>query len=238
MLKVERVGIGSVSPDPANLRRHPEKNLAAIKASLRRFGQQKPIVVDEGGVVRAGNGTLAAAIELGWSEIDIVRSSLSGIDAVAYAIADNRTAELAEWATEDLGSVLSGLPEDYVNDLAFDDVDLPIPTTAEEVKDDATVVESVNAAILNQEPLKHGTVVRCGQITLVVACPTSELHLWREELEAATRFIPYPSIFAFLVPANIETATLMVQPDGEIAATAIAVARAKGFQPIIEDDGQ
>jgi len=41
--------------------------LEQIKASLRRFGQQKPIVVDATNVVRAGNGTLAAAKALGWT---------------------------------------------------------------------------------------------------------------------------------------------------------------------------
>jgi DNA modification methylase len=95
--------------DPANVRKHDEKNLAAIKASLNRFGQQKPIVVDASGVVRAGNGTLAAAKALGWKEIRIVRSSLSGSEATAYAIADNRTAELAEWDNDALAQTLAAL---------------------------------------------------------------------------------------------------------------------------------
>ena len=60
-MKTERVPIDSVQFDPANVRRHGEKNLATIKASLARFGQQKPLVVDADGVVRAGNGTLVAA---------------------------------------------------------------------------------------------------------------------------------------------------------------------------------
>jgi DNA modification methylase len=95
--------------DPANVRKHDEKNLAAIKASLNRFGQQKPIVVDASGVVRAGNGTLAAAKALGWKEIRIVRSSLAGSEATAYAIADNRTAELAEWDEDALSQTLAAL---------------------------------------------------------------------------------------------------------------------------------
>lgn len=109
MLKIERVDIGSVIPDPANLRKHPEKNLVAIKASLRRFGQQKPIVIDGDGIVRAGNGTFAAAQQLGWKEIDVVRTQLKGAEAIAYAIADNRTAELAEWDEETLAQQLSAI---------------------------------------------------------------------------------------------------------------------------------
>jgi ParB-like chromosome segregation protein Spo0J len=48
------------------------------------------------GVVIAGNGTLAAAVELGWKDIDVVETKLKGQEAVAFAIADNRTAELAD----------------------------------------------------------------------------------------------------------------------------------------------
>ena len=68
-MNIEQLAIASLSPDPANARRHPERNLEQIKASLRRFGQQKPIVVDAANVVRAGNGTLAAAKSLGWTTI-------------------------------------------------------------------------------------------------------------------------------------------------------------------------
>ena len=108
-LKVQSVAIGSVSIDPANLRRHPMRNLDAIAASLRRFGQRTPIVVDGDGVVRKGNGTLEAARALGWEKIDVVRTTLKGADAVAYAIADNRTGELAEWDEAGLAETLQAL---------------------------------------------------------------------------------------------------------------------------------
>lgn len=108
-MNVETVKIDSLTFDPANVRKHDEKNLSAIKASLNRFGQQKPIVVDASGVVRAGNGTLAAAKALGWKEIRIVRSSLAGSEATAYAIADNRTAELAKWDDDALAQTLAAL---------------------------------------------------------------------------------------------------------------------------------
>lgn len=118
-MKVEKVKIEDLSPDPANVRKHSSKNLAAIRASLRRFGQQKPIVVDGDGIVRAGNGTLAAATELGWTHIDVVKTELTGPDAVAYAIADNRTAELAEWDGEGLQAILRGFDDQTVEDVGF-----------------------------------------------------------------------------------------------------------------------
>jgi ParB-like chromosome segregation protein Spo0J len=111
-MNTETVSIDSLSADPANARIHSGRNLDAIKASLQRFGQQKPIVVDAKGIVRAGNGTLAAAKLLGWKTIDIVRTELAGGEATAYAIADNRTSDLSEWDEEALGRQLEALQAD------------------------------------------------------------------------------------------------------------------------------
>lgn len=138
-MKTETVSIDSLVFDPANVRKHPEKNLATIKASLLRFGQQKPIVVDANGVVRAGNGTLMAAKALGWKEIAIVRSSLGGSEATAYAIADNRTAELAEWDEDALSQTLAALQiesDELAVATGFDLKDIEALTAPKEVEED------------------------------------------------------------------------------------------------------
>lgn len=111
-MKTERVDIATLTADPANARRHDTRNLEAIKGSLRRFGQQKPIVVDGKGVVVAGNGTLEAARALGWEKIDVVRTELNGVEVAAYAIADNRSAELGAWDFEALAPQLQALKDD------------------------------------------------------------------------------------------------------------------------------
>lgn len=126
-MKVETLKVDSLHLDPANVRKHGERNLDAIKASLARFGQMKPIVVDAKGVVIAGNGTLAAAKALGWDKVQAVRSPLKGVDATAYAIADNRTAELAEWDDKALAETLRAVQSDPSIDLAvtgFDEDEL------------------------------------------------------------------------------------------------------------------
>jgi DNA modification methylase len=124
-MKLETVPLDAISPDPANVRKHSPKNIDAIKASLRRFGQQKPIVVDAQGIVLAGNGTLTAARDLGWKEIQIVRTTLAGVQATAFGIADNRSAELAEW-DDKLADVLASLEaEDFpLAEIGFDEADL------------------------------------------------------------------------------------------------------------------
>jgi len=126
-MKLEKIKISELSCDPANARKHPDRNIETIVASLKRFGQQKPIVIDSTNVVRAGNGTLEAARSMGWTEIDCVRTALKGSDAIAYAIADNRTAELAEWDDDVLAASLNGLladDPDLLNAAGFSDDEL------------------------------------------------------------------------------------------------------------------
>lgn len=108
-MNVETVALDTLLLDPSNARKHNQKNLEAIKGSLTKFGQQKPIVVGNDNIVIAGNGTLEAARALGWKEIRIVRTALEGFEATAYAIADNRTGELAEWDTKAIADSLKAL---------------------------------------------------------------------------------------------------------------------------------
>jgi DNA modification methylase len=158
-MKLETVGIETLSPDPANVRKHGQRNMDAIKASLRRFGQQKPIVVDAKGIVLAGNGTLAAARELGWREIQIVRTELTGSQATAFGIADNRSAELAEW-DEKLADVLASLKaEDFpIEEIGFDLDELE--ALKPEVKSDADAEPQIDKA----EELRAKWGVELGQV--------------------------------------------------------------------------
>lgn len=133
--------VSELASDPANARKHDDRNIEAIKASLQRFGQQKPIVVDSSGVVRAGNGTLQAAKALGWETIECVVTDLKGAEATAYAIADNRSAELAEWDDDVLTATLQSLADEdpsLLVDAGFDEKELAklVAQTAEPLEDD------------------------------------------------------------------------------------------------------
>ena len=123
-LRIERVQLDSIHADPANARSHGQRNLEAIKSSLQRFGQQKPIVISPDGMVVAGNGTLEAARQLGWESISVVRTSLAGQERTAFAIADNRSAELAAWDPDALESALSTLDDDLREVVDINDEEL------------------------------------------------------------------------------------------------------------------
>ena len=111
--------IDSLKFDPKNVRTHDDRNLQSIEHSLNAFGQVKPIVFHpETGVVIAGNGTLAAATRMGWTHI----AATPMVDhkwSKEYAIADNRTAELAEWNYDQLIANLSELDIELASKIGF-----------------------------------------------------------------------------------------------------------------------
>jgi hypothetical protein len=122
--------------DPVNARSHSERNLSSIKASLKTFKQRTPIVVQktQSGqhIVRKGNGTLMCArqmVEAGderWKSLACVVVEEDNTTATGYAIADNRTAELAEW-NDNLGALLKEISKDEPDLFAatgFNNVDL------------------------------------------------------------------------------------------------------------------
>ena len=111
-MNLETVTIESLKLDPNNARKHSRRNLDAIAASLNKFGQRKPIVVHNG-VVIAGNGTLEAARSIGWKEIavSVCPADWDADTAKAYALADNRSSELAEWDDKKLSTQLLDLDD-------------------------------------------------------------------------------------------------------------------------------
>jgi DNA modification methylase len=129
-LKIETVSIASLTPDPVNARKHDARNLQAIENSLLKFGQRKPICVTPDSIVVAGNGTLEAAKNLGWTEIAIARTPVgwSWEQIRAFALADNRTAELAEWDDKVLADQLLELDANgwELEELGFENLEPPV----------------------------------------------------------------------------------------------------------------
>lgn len=115
------VPLDSLTQLPGNPRRG---DVDAVAASLQRFGQRKPIVVDAHGTIIAGNHTWAAAKQLGWDEIAAVRVQDDEATARAFALADNRTAELGgydEAALLDLIRSVAEVDADLLADTGWDD---------------------------------------------------------------------------------------------------------------------
>ncbi len=109
-LNIQRVPLDSLHLDPSNAREHGPENLEAIVASLKRFGQAEPLVVQKSTRrVIGGNGRLVAMKKLGWTDCDVVEIDVDDLTATALAIALNRTSDLAGWDEETLAKLLQEL---------------------------------------------------------------------------------------------------------------------------------
>lgn len=202
-MNIEEINIAELELDPANVRRHDASNLDAIRGSLKRFGQQKPIVVNEKGVVIAGNGTLTAARSLGWDRIKIVRTELMGSEATAFAIADNRTAELATWDDGALVEQLSALEledgalleaagfsskelEGMVDDLVGLEPEKPQPAEMDEKADELPELATVEAKT------QVGEVVEVGKQKVICGdCIETMKELEENSIDAIVTDPPY-----------------------------------------------
>ncbi len=169
----------ALNPDPANARKHSPENLAAIRGSLAQYGQRTPIVVNrKGSVVEKGNGTLAAALALAehddrWRHVAVVFVEDDPATQTGYAIADNRTGELAEWDLERLPELLQSMPDDP-------DLEAELATMFEGLAEDLDLFATEAAA----DDQDVDPVDLPARFTVFVECPDERTHLaLLEELE-------------------------------------------------------
>jgi hypothetical protein len=108
--RIELLPIGQIAPYQGNARTHSKKQVGQIAESIKRFGFNNPVLIDENGVIVAGHGRVAAAKLLGLKEVPALRlSHLSPAEKKAYILADNKLAENAGWNKENLAIELQEL---------------------------------------------------------------------------------------------------------------------------------
>jgi DNA modification methylase len=137
-LTTEHRPIGSLRSHPRNYRRHPERQLAVLRDSLRIHGQQKPVVITSDGTILAGHALVEAAKAEGWSQIAV--HVYDGPYPDAFLILDNRANELAE---NDAEALLDLLREAQQDDL--------LPAVGYLEQDILALLAEVNAANPKEE---------------------------------------------------------------------------------------
>jgi hypothetical protein len=116
---VELVEIDRLFCSPSNPRRN-DAAVPHVAASIRRFGWQQPVVARRSGEVVAGNTRLKAAQELGITEVPVWWFDGDDLAATAFAIADNRSHEFAEWDDAALVKLLEQLKaEDALDGVGY-----------------------------------------------------------------------------------------------------------------------
>lgn len=116
--------------------RNPRINdhaVEAVAASIEEFGFKVPIIIDKDNEIVAGHTRIKAAKMLGMEEVPtIIADDLTDEQVKAFRIADNKTAELAEWDYEILMAELDLLEDIDMEQFGFDDLADMLEPTAEE----------------------------------------------------------------------------------------------------------
>lgn len=114
----EHTPIDVLVPYDKNPRIITQAAVDAVARSIKAYSFNEPIIADENGVILAGHNRLKAARQLGLTHVPVLWvDDLTAQKARAYRIADNRTAEFAQWDRPLLDEELKGLIDDGETDL-------------------------------------------------------------------------------------------------------------------------
>lgn len=94
--------------------RHNDGAVDAVAESIKQFGFKVPVVVDRNNVIVAGHTRIKAALKLGLDTVPcIIADDLTDEQIKAFRLADNKTAELAEWDFNALEAELYNLQNTF-----------------------------------------------------------------------------------------------------------------------------
>lgn len=112
--------MADLRPYEKNAKRHSAEDVAAIAASIRRFGFNDPIGVTPDGVIVEGHGRYQAAQALGIEDVPVVvLSGLSERDIDLYRIAHNKIALTTGFNLEALVTTLRSLVDEEITLVAM-----------------------------------------------------------------------------------------------------------------------
>lgn len=141
--------------------RNNEAAVDAVAASIREFGFKVPIIIDKNSVIVAGHTRLKAAEKLGLKTVPVILADdLTEEQVRAFRLADNKTAELANWIPEALEEELAALDGIDMEQFGFDKL--------QEELDGLSLVEDEYEPEPPEEPKsKLGDIYRLGRHTLM-----------------------------------------------------------------------
>ncbi len=106
-MKITKVNIDTLKSPEKNVRKHNEKQIKELARSIEKFGQIRPVVIDENNVVYCGNGLVEAAKFAGWKQVEVLKKTgMSEADKKKLMIADNRIYTLGFDDFENINAIL------------------------------------------------------------------------------------------------------------------------------------
>ena len=110
-MKVQEIDISLIKPYKNNPREIPKESVQKVIKSIREYGNNQPIVVDQDNVIVVGHTRWKALKELGRKKAFVIKKEFEKGKAMAYRIMDNRSAEESKWDNKLLASELNILKD-------------------------------------------------------------------------------------------------------------------------------
>jgi hypothetical protein len=125
MLRIQEMALSRLTPWEDNPRLN-DQAVGAVARSIGTFGFNVPILCAQNLTIIAGHTRWKAAKELGLERVPVIILEMTDAQHRAFSVADNRTAEIADWDMAKLRVVLDELDSEDVDlhDLGFGDADL------------------------------------------------------------------------------------------------------------------
>ncbi|WP_297639700.1 ParB/Srx family N-terminal domain-containing protein, partial [uncultured Clostridium sp.] len=90
-MKIEKLKLSEITPYVNNAKEHPQEQIDQIKSSIKEFGFNDPIAIDEKNVIIEGHGRYIALQQLGVEEIEVIKlDHLNEVQKKQYIIAHNK----------------------------------------------------------------------------------------------------------------------------------------------------
>lgn len=162
-MEIKEVSTDSLIEYAFNNRIHSDSQVDKIANSIREYGFNQAIVVDEDNVILVGHGRLAAARKLGLATVPVLkREGLNDAQKRAYRILDNKLQNDSEWNFENLKLEMDLLEAaNYpIEEWGLDSLADLMPEPEPEVKEDDFDTEPTSD---NETFIKRGDLIELGE---------------------------------------------------------------------------
>jgi hypothetical protein len=125
MLQVHELEIEKLHPWENNPRKN-DQAVEAVAESIRSFGFNVPIICDHNMSIVAGHTRWKAALKLGLEKVPVIMIEMTDTKRRAFAITDNKTAEIADWDFPRLKELLEELRSEDIDikNMGFSDEEI------------------------------------------------------------------------------------------------------------------
>lgn len=164
--EIIHVSLSMLKTHPKNARMHEEKNIAAIVASLQKFGQRSPLVINSKNEILKGNGTYEAMRRIGMQNVSAIQFPIDDEQAqLAYMIADNRASDLSQFKFETLSESVKSLESEFHDVIGFSEFEIRALTIDVAIDDAPSTSERIACINIKFTQEQWSTLMRLSGMT-------------------------------------------------------------------------